>query len=80
MSKYEDVSISKAAEFHGESCGSSGFIITLNFTPGKNGDSYSPQAQEKDLEMSGKIDEQPRTANLYDNVDVIKNPNAERFI
>ncbi|KAL5251424.1 hypothetical protein ACHWQZ_G016954 [Mnemiopsis leidyi] len=43
---------------------------------GKNGESYSPQAQEKDLEMSGKIDDNPKR-NIYEDVDVIKNPNAE---
>jgi len=39
---------------------------------------YSPQAQEKDLEMSRKIDEgAEEPGNLYEDVDVIKNPNAE---
>jgi hypothetical protein len=42
---------------------------------------YSPQAQEKDLEMSRKIDEgAEEPGNLYEDVDVIKNPNAERLI
>ncbi|XP_063687090.1 fibropellin-1-like isoform X2 [Bolinopsis microptera] len=47
-------------------------------TNGKTEGTYSPQAQEKDLEMSGKIDEGAEDPkNLYDDIDVIKNPNAE---
>ena len=48
---------------------------------GKTEGTYSPQAQEKDLEMSGKVDEaEENPKNLYEDIDVIKNPNAERLI
>ena len=51
------------------------------YISGKAEGTYSPQAQEKDLEMSGKIDEGTEDPkNLYDDIDVIKNPNAERLI